>query len=126
MMSDMLNVFHFIVLPCDARPEIVRCDPRSANANQDCHRNSHADLLLHVREGTKPLIGLVHDVGNGLKATCKAHARCSCWISSAVGPKRMPALIELTQWLANPGDSAPSHLDPARAVKIKLGMKVRS
>lgn len=74
---------------------------------------------------TKPL-GAVKLLVNGingqesLKATCKQHKKCSCWISSS----RNADL--LFQWLADGRDlSADDHQNSAKQLKLSIGMKVK-
>ena len=68
-------------------------------------------------------VGLVHTIGKGLKATCKIHKSCSCWVTSGERPQ---VLSELTRWIAaSVAVTQDQHDDMAVDLKVRLGMKVR-
>jgi hypothetical protein len=69
-------------------------------------------------------LGNVHHIGtHGVKATCRRHKRCCCWLSKTMDPPQ--ALDDLVEWLARVSDDSHTHLQAARAIKVKHGMKPR-
>ena len=70
-------------------------------------------------------LGVVRIVGNGLKATCRRHAQCVCWVNIAPN-KRINLLASLMRWLAEgPGLSEDAHYLSCVALKVSFGVKVR-
>ena len=68
---------------------------------------------------------MLHTVGDGLKATCKAHTKCFCWVSCPID-KRLDVLVALTKWIAESEAHGPDkHYDKSVELKRSFGMKVR-
>ena len=65
-----------------------------------------------------------------MKATCKKHAKCICWVNfkdkegESLEETRGTLREAELEWLAHATDyDAKQHLDAAREVKIAFGMK---
>lgn len=70
-------------------------------------------------------LGFLHRIGTqGVKATCRRHKLCVCWLTKTAGDPEQ-ALDDLVEWLARVSDNSHTHLQAARAVKVKHGMKPR-
>lgn len=70
-------------------------------------------------------VGLFHQVGpRSLKATCRKHKSCVCWLSKVTD--LAVAERDLAEWLSKGGSvSRGEHDDLSRAIKIRYGMRVR-
>jgi hypothetical protein len=68
--------------------------------------------------------GCVHAIGAGsMKATCRVHSKCICWLSNVVDVTKTES--DLVSWLADPGDSRSAHQLSAYELKAAYGMNVR-
>ena len=79
--------------------------------------------------GSGRLVGQLHTVGKGPKATCKVHASCVCWVSLHSAGDADALLQDLTAWVSeaagDPQASAEQHQISAYGLKVKWGMKPR-
>ena len=124
-------------------PSAGQVDQAQAAARPDPAGFDMAELLvgLGLRESTcsgnrfefctddasSTPVGVVHTVGHGLKATCRAHAKdkCTLWVSSGIG-RRSEVMRELLCWLRQGlHENCSEHRSSATAVKQQFGMKVR-
>ena len=74
--------------------------------------------------------GTLHAIGSdGLKATCKIHPKCACWITLRAleqAEVRIAVEAELIDWLAKGIDAtADSHRDQSAQIRMARGMRVR-
>lgn len=73
------------------------------------------------------VIGQLHRVGAGRKATCRIHAHCVCWVSRQCDPPALEA--SLRAWLAEVATQKPAtaavHAVSAYHLKMEYGMKPR-
>ena len=89
-------------------------------------------VLRFHSEVTMQLVGTIHTVGwgSGLKATCRVHNECTCWIDGPRipdGAKRNLCIIKLVEWMASGFHTAPGHhLGKARDLKVYFGMKPKT
>ena len=67
-------------------------------------------------------VGYLRAVRPGIKAICRSHNKCSCWISKAPAGSR--AEEDIVAWLAE-DTSARGHEESSFALKVKHGMKPR-
>jgi len=87
---------------------------------------SEKDKWRFYDTGGRIFLGVLHQVGPaGLKATCKLHRRCVCWLTSV--PDVNVAEADLVRWFAG-GQSASSmqHQEEAARIKTAYGMRVRN
>ena len=69
-------------------------------------------------------LGRLHNIGpDGLKATCRRHHQCACWLTKPTDKER--ALGDLVEWVARASDDSQAHSQAAFDVKVKHGMKLR-
>ena len=75
---------------------------------------------------TDQLVGLFHQMSlRSLKATCKMHPRCVCWLSGVTDV--FATERDLVEWLAAASTTtAVAHLASATLLKRRYGMRVRS
>ena len=82
-----------------------------------------------VIEACYPFIVEIHAGGpnTSLKATCRRHKDCVCWVSTTVD-SRQAVMVELLAWLRQGVDvtNKIQHEDLANEVKRWFGMRVRT
>jgi hypothetical protein len=76
-------------------------------------------------------VGIVHVVENSIKSTCNIHSdgkhKCGCWITLTAARPMHAVLADSYRWLADGRFSdKTAHLEKARELKIKYGMKPRN
>ena len=72
--------------------------------------------------------GIIREVAPGVKAMCRVHARCSCWVTKA-GPSMSSDMLkeDLIGWLARSvASSSEQHAKDAYDIKVKHGMRPRA
>lgn len=93
-------------------------------------------LAQEVKDGTgfgfqdierAVLVGRAHLMGGGksIKAQCKLHKSCQCWLSCA--GRIDEGLEDVASWFVHGKTStAEEHVSLARDIKVKYGMKLRN
>lgn len=85
------------------------------------------DSHKYVSLATGAAIGRIHFIRGNAKATCRAHPRCACYVTT---PRETPVaqvVADLQQWLDNFGCSEDEHWRQATRLKRdKYGMRVRA
>lgn len=88
--------------------------------------------LSYLSIVTQESVSHIHEIGNpggnaSLKATCKSHKSCVCWVSHSSEERRQNILASLVTWLSEGRDAtAAAHKESSKEVKRSHGMKVRS
>ena len=74
-------------------------------------------------------VGQIHAVGeNGLKATCRKHSKCACWVSIPRGSELTmgDVEVELIAWIAIGLEcSNELHQQTSQEIRVKAGMRIR-
>ena len=116
----------------------------AVEASADHDERPWFDQLLHERSpwnfssaANGSDVGRIHEMGAGssLKATCRVHQDCVCWVSLThrsddLGDKRLRLAADLREWLASALPGQPhaqkcQHQERARTLKQSWGMRVR-
>ena len=74
---------------------------------------------------TKKPVGILHQISpSSVKATCRSHPKCVCWLSRITDV--LTTESDLVGWLhAGLSSSAAGHSALARNLKIQYGMRIR-
>ena len=89
-------------------------------------KNGHGDKYELVSVLGNMPVGVIHSLGQGLKATCRRHMRCVCWVSIGAG-RRLSLLRAEMKWLAEaPGKSEADHWASCIQLKKPGGAKIRA
>jgi hypothetical protein len=114
--------------PVDAEHE-PPADAEHEPPADEVHELPLREIRGKLSTGSGRLVGQLHTVGKGPKATCKVHASCVCWVSLHSAGDADALRQDLTAWVSeaagDPPASAEQHQISAYHLKVKWGMKPR-